>query len=90
MKTKIKKQLMKSMCMVCLSAMIATTAYAAPAPEGDNETPFNASESSEEISPQSDILRWYYKEENGKMYKRLYNMSTKTWIGDWIYVCDLD
>lgn len=89
MKTKIKTQLMRSICTVCLSAMLATTAYAAPASEGDDTTT-NASETSETISPQSDVLRWYYKEENGKIYKRLYNASTKNWIGDWIYVCDLN
>lgn len=38
------------------------------------------------ISPKSDIKRWLYKIENGKVYKRLYNTSTGVWIGDWIYV----
>lgn len=34
----------------------------------------------------SDSLRWYYKEENGHIYKRLFNCSTNTWVGDWILV----
>ena len=26
---------------------------------------------------------------DGKMYKRLYNLTTKEWEGDWIYVRDM-
>lgn len=40
------------------------------------------------VEPNSDILLWRYKIEDGKMYKRLYNSSTGNWVGDWIYVCD--
>lgn len=38
------------------------------------------------ITPRSDIKKWIYKVEDGKIYKRLYNASTDTWLGDWIYV----
>ena len=38
------------------------------------------------IEPQSDALRWIFKVENGKRYKRLYNASTREWIGGWIYI----
>ncbi|MDE6608213.1 MAG: hypothetical protein K2K54_10735 [Lachnospiraceae bacterium] len=38
------------------------------------------------INPQSDNIDWRFKIENGKIYKRLYNYSTETWIGDWILV----
>ncbi len=38
------------------------------------------------ISPQSDNIVWQYKVENGKIYKRLYNTSNGTYIGEWIYV----
>lgn len=38
------------------------------------------------ITPRSDITRWIYKVEDGKIYKRLYNSSIGVWIGDWIYV----
>ena len=38
------------------------------------------------IEPQSHALRWIYKIENNKRYKRLYNASTGDWIGDWIYI----
>lgn len=42
----------------------------------------------ETVSPRSDVKRWIYKVENGKMYKRLYNASIGVWEGDWIYVCE--
>ena len=41
---------------------------------------------SESISPSSDVLEWRYKIEDGKFYKRLYNNTTASWVGDWIYV----
>lgn len=41
---------------------------------------------SDVVSPRSDDIGWQYKKINGKLYKRLYNFTTKTWIGDWILV----
>lgn len=38
------------------------------------------------VSPLSDIIKWRYKAVNGKLYKRLYNYSKGSWIGDWILV----
>lgn len=29
---------------------------------------------------------WKYKEINGKIYKRLYDLTENRWIGDWILV----
>lgn len=26
---------------------------------------------------------WIYKEENGRLYRRLLDLTTGTWIGDW-------
>lgn len=37
-------------------------------------------------SPCSDIIEWRYKIEDGKIWQRLYNYSTRNWIGEWIYV----
>lgn len=48
-----------------------------------------AASTEETVSPQSDVLQWYFKEENGKLYKRLYNTTHGIWVGNWIYVCDL-
>lgn len=42
--------------------------------------------SASEIQPLSDDIRWVFKTENGKKYKRLYNHTTKTWIGEWILI----
>lgn len=51
--------------------------YAAPAfPQSDNGV----------VSPLSHVITWQYKVEDGKVYKRLYNSTTQTWIGEWIYV----
>ena len=41
------------------------------------------------VMPLKDAISWKYKVENNKLYKRLYNFSTGSWIGNWIYVCDL-
>lgn len=41
------------------------------------------------VMPASDIIEWRFKTENGKLYRRLYNCSTGSWVGDWLYVCDL-
>lgn len=41
------------------------------------------------VSPCSDMIEWRYKEENGKLYRRLYNYTTASWVGEWLYVCDL-
>lgn len=38
------------------------------------------------ISTQSDEIVWRYKIENGKTYKRKYNLTTEKWIGNWILV----
>jgi len=37
-------------------------------------------------SSRSAALGWRYKEVDGVLYKRLYDYSTGTWIGDWILV----
>ena len=36
------------------------------------------------IVPFADVLVWKYKVINNRLNKRLYNSSTKEWIGDWI------
>ena len=37
-----------------------------------------------------ECIEYRYKIENGKLYKRLYDYTTCNWIGDWIYVCDVE
>jgi len=38
------------------------------------------------ITTYSDKIQWVFDTINGKRYKRLYNFSTRTWIGDWILI----
>lgn len=38
------------------------------------------------VSPLSDIIEWRYKEQNGKLYKRLFNYTKEKWVGDWVLV----
>lgn len=43
----------------------------------------------EVITPRKDDIKWRFKEENGKLYRRLFNYTTDSWIGEWEYVADL-
>lgn len=36
--------------------------------------------------PASDVYEWHYQLFSGVLYKRLYNVTTDTWIGGWIKV----
>lgn len=42
-----------------------------------------------EVSPRKQEIQWIFKEENGKLYRRLYNYSTGNFESEWEYVCDL-
>lgn len=46
----------------------------------------------ETAEPCKDILQWVwdFRKSDNKLYKRLYNTSKGVWVGDWIYVRDLD
>lgn len=39
-----------------------------------------------EVEVRADKIIWRYKVINEKLYKRLYNTTTDTWIGNWIPV----
>lgn len=39
-----------------------------------------------EVEVRADKIIWRYKVINGKLYKRLYNATNDTWIGNWIPV----
>lgn len=36
-----------------------------------------------EISDRKAIIKWRYKNIDGKLYKRKYNYTTQKWIGSW-------
>lgn len=40
----------------------------------------------QEIQPMADSYEWKYKTTNGKRYRRLYNVTKHSWVGDWIPV----
>lgn len=42
------------------------------------------------VQPRKDDIRYRFTIIDNKIYKRLYNYSTCEWIGDWIYVCDVE
>lgn len=39
--------------------------------------------------PYSEIIKWRYIVQDGKIYKCLYNYSRAEWVGEWIYVRDI-
>ena len=39
---------------------------------------------SSDITTFSDNIEWRYKSENGVLYKRRFNLTTRQWIGNWI------
>lgn len=64
-------------------AIGALLSAAAPDPAKAAELPAVSS-----IQVKKDVIKWKYKTVNGKVYRRKYNYSTETWIGDWEYVRD--
>lgn len=79
MKNKIMKRILATTgvlaCSLCLVAAPAVT------------LPVEAAEATEEgINPRADEYQWVYKVIDGKKYKRLYNISTGAWVGEWIYI----
>lgn len=68
--------------VVCIAlAVLVSPASALPVQAAVSPNPV--------IMPMRDALEWYYKIVNKKIYKRLYNHSTASWVGDWIYIRDL-
>ena len=75
----IKKKFMKKAAMVSMAAALSLGCYVEciaaavvqPAVESEDDT-------------RSARLVWYYKEENGKKYRRLYNATSGEWLTDWI------
>ena len=49
-----------------------------------------AANANEMVAPCSDIIEWRYKIVDNKLYRRLFNYTTSNWVGEWIYVRDLD
>ena len=84
---KLKKSLLTMGLALCLCAPPLSVSAATSEPIA-SEPIMTASIGDYIASPQSDIIVWRYKISKGKIYKRLYNASTATFIGPWIYVKD--
>lgn len=41
------------------------------------------------ITPYAAATEWHFQYINGVLYKRLYNVSTLQWIGEWIRVSSI-
>lgn len=81
MKNKILKSIVVAASIICCSLCLCA------APTVTLSVQAAASETT--ISPQADIKEWVTKEEDGKLWKRLWNATKARWETDWIYVRDL-
>lgn len=81
MKNKILKSIVLAASIICCSLCLCvapTVTLSVQAAAGETT-----------VSPQADIKEWVTKEEDGKLWKRLWNHGTGRWETDWIYVRDL-
>lgn len=90
-RTKLTKNLALLAGTACLTLMVfacPTTSLTVNAASNVQEDSIVTLSDEYGIMPLKDDIRYRYKIEDGKLYKRLYNHTTLEWIGDWIYVCD--
>ena len=80
MKTKLVKRIVAAVGIVCCSLCLLATPVAAPI------TAQAAADNGSVASPNYAVKTWVYKDQDGKLYKRLYNYATGMWEGDWIFV----
>jgi len=40
----------------------------------------------EMVAPCSDVIQWRFKIVDNKLYRRLFNYTSSSWIGEWEYV----
>ena len=80
-----RKKIIQKLVLFIGTASLALMAFLCPVATLSTQ----AASSAETIArPWKHDIRYVFKIEDGKMYKRLYNFTTLEWIGDWIYVCD--
>lgn len=81
MKNKLLRYVIAAAGIACCSmCLFVTPAATLPVQAAAPEAPAN---------PQQDIKVWVYKEDSGKIWKRLWNGTACRWESDWIYVRDL-
>lgn len=79
---KLKKMLTISLVTTTISGGLAVQTYAQSSVTSNNSVELLMSEDTI-VSPLSDIIEWRYKEQNGKLYKRLFNYTKEKWVGEW-------
>jgi hypothetical protein len=78
------KKLTAAVAAVCFSAALVFAAPVATISAHAEEANTETSKTREQC------ISYVYSIKDNKLYKRLYNYSTGDYIGDWIYVRDLD
>lgn len=77
------KKITQKLTLLMGTACLALTILACP----PAALPVQASAGTESTIPSSnDCLVYYFRVKDGKLYKRLYNVCTGQWVGNWIYV----
>lgn len=76
----------RKLAVVCTmtQCLALSAAYVVPAAEA-----VTYSSTDNQSARFGDEYTWYYKKENGKLYKRLYNNSAQRWESEWIFVRNL-
>jgi len=82
---KIKKQ-----CMRIAAVMLAVQALAGTCTVAVNAVPAQAAVKEPDAETKQADIGWRFKIENGKLYKRLYHYTKGCWVGDWIFVRNVD
>jgi uncharacterized membrane protein len=84
MKNNTLKKISAALCAVSFSAALALAApvatISAQAEEAVGQT----------ITTREQIISYVYKIKDNKLYRCLYNYTTGEYVGDWVYVRDLD
>lgn len=81
---------MKKISKLTLMTLFCSMALFFVAPEFSISASAAVPPKEETVEPCRDILRWVFDIRDNKLYKRLYNTSMGVWVGDWIYLRDLD
>jgi hypothetical protein len=82
------KKLTASVAAVCFSAaLIFAAPVATISAHAEEETEANVEPSK---STREEYISYVYRIKDNKLYRCLYNYSTGNFIGDWVYVRDLD
>lgn len=79
----MKKTSKKLFASILMSLSLVTIGSSVAHAETVSQPPTQVEIKSNGPSPQSDIIGWRYKTENGQLYRRQYNYSQQKWIGEW-------